>query len=677
MAEVKPNPINRGALRIGNAMVRSAKMFRKGISASYSLGRDVIRRSNAKIKSSQKKIDLENKSQRVKEKQTKEATKRQVKENQLEVKKVYGAVAPVRNIVRRAIMTPLDALMKLIAAWAVQNIPLIIKKIRTFVKKVRIAAASINYMIRSAGSVFNSLIALGKAIVQNAMEFDFTDESKRVEKAKAKLDEDVESVGVGFDELKNVWNREEAELDKMLESLENQGTLKDAIEAALPNELADTTQADPQTPLLSENSGVSAPSMDPSQQQAFKLVYDLAEKHGAKFPEVAAAQAMQETGWLKNPNSVYFMSGKTNPFGQSVELANKSGWAKRGIVDYVSTPTAGGGERYWAVYKDFEAGVKDHVNLWHKSRPSLGVKNYNDFDTAAEGVRSIIDDYSPDEDPDNIKRGFKESDYSSNVLRFITDAGIDPMGGSGQDLSADYATATLPETKAKPPTQIPQPASTAANSGVGKATDAQGMTLGSNVLYDKDFNTTDRSVPSPIIKTSSRGMRNGRHHGGIDFAPPSGQTGWYCALKANGKVTFVGTLSGYGNTVIIQVGNVDLLFAHLARYSPGITNGSSYTAGQPIGEVGNTGRSTGIHLHFEARPVGAGGGSDIDPSPYVKILVFGRLKKTTQSNNTNIASNPQAKSQEIASAAASRRTNTPGQSQNSMVVINQVQRVIT
>ena len=61
MAEVTKNPINRGALRIGNAVVRSAKLFSRGIRSSYSLGRDVVQRSSAKIKSTQKKIDLENK----------------------------------------------------------------------------------------------------------------------------------------------------------------------------------------------------------------------------------------------------------------------------------------------------------------------------------------------------------------------------------------------------------------------------------------------------------------------------------------------------------------------------------------------------------------------------------------------------------------------------------------
>ena len=181
------------------------------------------------------------------------------------------------------------------------------------------------------------------------------------------------------------------------------------------------------------------------------------------------------------------------------------------------------------------------------------------------------------------------------------------------------------------------------------------MTLG-NTLTSKDFNTTDRSVPSPIIKTSGFGMRGGRMHRGIDFAPPDGTRGWYCGLNVNGKVTYVGADSGYGNFVLIKVGNVELLFGHLQQVSPGIRVGAKYSAGQPIGEVGSTGRSSGTHLHFEARPAGGGGGSGINPEAYVKNLIFGKLKKKTKSDKVTLSGNSGAKSEELNKAANSNRT---------------------
>ena len=197
------------------------------------------------------------------------------------------------------------------------------------------------------------------------------------------------------------------------------------------------------------------------------------------------------------------------------------------------------------------------------------------------------------------------------------------------------------------------------------------MTIGSNVLYAKDFNTRDYNAPSPIIKTSERGMRNGRMHQGVDFGT-GGQAGWYCGLTLDGVVSYVGYDGGGGNMVFIKSGGVEYVFMHLARYSPGIRSGSKYTAGQPIGEVGNTGRSGGIHLHFEMRK----GNRAFDPNPYIKYVVFGKLKKTTKSGNTAMTGKSKEKATEVASAASSNRTNT-NQSQSSIVVIKQIERVIT
>ena len=124
--------------------------------------------------------------------------------------------------------------------------------------------------------------------------------------------------------------------------------------------------------------------------------------------------------------------------------------------------------------------------------------------------------------------------------------------------------------------------------------------------------------------------------------------------------------------VFIKSGGIEYIFMHLAKYSPGIRSGSAYKAGQPIGEVGNTGRSGGIHLHFEVRR----GNKPFDPNPYVKYVVFGKLKKTTKSTNTEMAGRSQERSTEVASVAASNRTNT-NQSHSSIVVIKQTERVIT
>jgi murein DD-endopeptidase MepM/ murein hydrolase activator NlpD len=125
------------------------------------------------------------------------------------------------------------------------------------------------------------------------------------------------------------------------------------------------------------------------------------------------------------------------------------------------------------------------------------------------------------------------------------------------------------------------------------------------------------------IITSERGMRlsptSGKYrmHHGIDIAPAG--RGYFVALKLSGKVNLVAFDSGgYGNYVDIKSENTIYRFAHLAKVY--VKQGQTYN-GATIGEIGSTGGSTGIHLHFEVRP---GGGASINPRPYLGLLSIGR-----------------------------------------------------
>ena len=101
-------------------------------------------------------------------------------------------------------------------------------------------------------------------------------------------------------------------------------------------------------------------------------------------------------------------------------------------------------------------------------------------------------------------------------------------------------------------------------------------------------------VRGPI--NSPFGMRWGRMHQGIDIGAGTGTP--IHAAKA-GTVTFAGTMSGYGNVVIItHSGGLSTLYAHQSRIA---VSGGPVSQGQVIGYVGSTGHSTGPHLHFETR----------------------------------------------------------------------------
>ena len=88
-----------------------------------------------------------------------------------------------------------------------------------------------------------------------------------------------------------------------------------------------------------------------------------------------------------------------------------------------------------------------------------------------------------------------------------------------------------------------------------------------------------------------------RMHTGMDFTAPTG-TDVYAT--GNGTVTFVGWKQGYGNTVVIEHGfGYSTLYAHL--YKQLVRTGQKVKRGDIIALAGNTGKSTGPHLHYEVR----------------------------------------------------------------------------
>jgi murein DD-endopeptidase MepM/ murein hydrolase activator NlpD len=94
-------------------------------------------------------------------------------------------------------------------------------------------------------------------------------------------------------------------------------------------------------------------------------------------------------------------------------------------------------------------------------------------------------------------------------------------------------------------------------------------------------------------------------HQGLDIgASVRGVSGDKVVAAMGGIVVYAGTLNGYGNVVYINsVYNgqlVQMRYAHLSS-APLVTTGASVGAGQLIGTMGNTGTSSGVHLHLEVR----------------------------------------------------------------------------
>ena len=109
--------------------------------------------------------------------------------------------------------------------------------------------------------------------------------------------------------------------------------------------------------------------------------------------------------------------------------------------------------------------------------------------------------------------------------------------------------------------------------------------------------------------TSNFGYRWGRLHAGADVGVPIGTT---VRASRAGQVITAGWVGGYGNCVIIDHGDgVTTRYGHLSEVT--VSVGQYVDQGQQVALSGNTGRSTGPHLHFEIRI----NGEAVDPLPYL------------------------------------------------------------
>lgn len=128
-----------------------------------------------------------------------------------------------------------------------------------------------------------------------------------------------------------------------------------------------------------------------------------------------------------------------------------------------------------------------------------------------------------------------------------------------------------------------------------------------NLSYDE----CDFSYPICGHVTSDFGPRRGRFHYGVDIKLNIGDS-----IKSifSGKVRFVGYSSGYGKLVLIRHDNgLETYYAHLSKYN--VLEGDVVEAGDVIALGGNTGRSSGPHLHLEIRYLG----NAINPNSIINI----------------------------------------------------------
>ncbi len=154
---------------------------------------------------------------------------------------------------------------------------------------------------------------------------------------------------------------------------------------------------------------------------------------------------------------------------------------------------------------------------------------------------------------------------------------------------------------------------------------ADAMVKGGGIGLAKQIEQSVLPRPAALPKTSGVlgrvtsgfGMRHDpfdghlTRHEGVDLAASEGAP---IRAVAGGVVRRSGDRGGYGSTVEIDHGNgLTTLYAHASEIL--VRDGETVTQGQPIARVGQTGRATGNHLHFEVRV----GNRPVDPARALKI----------------------------------------------------------
>jgi len=234
----------------------------------------------------------------------------------------------------------------------------------------------------------------------------------------------------------------------------------------------------------------------------------------------------------------------------------------------------------------------------------------------------------------------RQAGQFSKKIQLITNNNLEKDLVSGQRMGKIHSNPTLialtaptpeKESRRDPSSAMDTPVSSGVLAGEleirieklkGKATliKEDSWNLYTNLLEKQELlNNTPSILPVKGWISSHFGYRNEsiiygdhepRFHRGMDIA--AGQ-GALIHSTADGKVTYTGyDDSGFGNLIIVDHGyGLETYYGHLSEIQ--VTHGQTVKKKEVIGKVGNTGRSTGPHLHYEVRIYGI----PVNPINYV------------------------------------------------------------
>jgi murein DD-endopeptidase MepM/ murein hydrolase activator NlpD len=475
----------------------------------------------------------------------------------------------------------MDFLGTLLVGWLLYNLPSIITMAQELIARMQRLSTIVSGFFNNTVSIFRGFGNVLGAIGKNILTFDFTDSNKRVENA-------VKGLGNTFDDMQSQFD----EGFRLLTTSLGEGIVSGEDAKPTGTKYENESMQEPSTPSGSKSGGaVSGDNVD-------KKVLDF----------IADGEASQ-----------------SDPYGGfNTSRGKTQGRATDKTIGWLAQNAQGAIGRYQhmpkyildrAIAAGFDANTKFTPEVQDKITLHF-LKTSHSYDQWKSGKLSdedFLGKLSPTwraipQGPKNAARlgGSPNSTYNDRYA-----------GGNASKGTWEQRLSKLKSVKSGATQQAVQTAK---------------MTPGVSTTVKDELNVSAN-------KSSLGGLTPGqgfgayrtatRSHAGIDIGT-YGKKGFYVSFKQSGTVTYAqNNGSGYGNLVIIKVGNIEFYFAHLSKIM--VKNGQPYN-GQTIGEIGKSGGNYDIHLHFEARP----GGKAVDPKPWLGLLSIGRELTGTSGQPTTI-----------------------------------------
>lgn len=517
-----------------------------------------------------------------------EAVKRKEQESIIEASGISGAFKRTGSVITDStkgfLGRLLDFASSLLLGWLLYNLPTIMTGIEDLIIRIKSLYTILTDFMSNIKNTFQDFGNLLSAVYLDITQFDFTDQSKRVQTA-------MDDLNVNLDLMHN----------EFMKGFE-----------LLTTPLGQGPGEEPPAPL---NTDYTQPG-----------------------PTTGGGQDLYTLATISNLESGS-AQGQADVAQSIYNRMKKSG---KGVVDVTTAP-----DQYAPFFgkssKDIDPESKKIKTFDDAVKYRMKKKGEN----RATAERSILSTISAIQDPNKqaaakqfvgTRTSFRGSPQNTgNYLRNVTWRG---SGSDNQFLNEEFVSGTPGNVPSfvSSPTQ----ASTQLSANFASVTGTSGDSM-KNKPLNVPYSPFKPGSGAQI--TSGMGYRWGKQHKGYDLAAPSG-TPLYAYFP--GKVTHIGidgtsSSAGYGNWVVWKddIYGAYHFFGHM-RDRPSVKVGQVINQGTLMGYVGSTGRSKGPHLHWEISsnaPTSNGQFSSLeDPGAWLRRHP---LKATTLSQtNTNNSPNP-------------------------------------